>query len=156
MGPILKFTAGFAIAGFLISLLFGWIGGNRPINIIITAVICALLGGGIGAGTFRFLESRVPEILALFRKPEMPQSAELEYDNESPGFESPLSAGDSGGSVDEGDSPPQVSTSTGSMPTPPAAAAAYGDHILVNKVKIKNEPKLMAAAIRTLLAKDEK
>ncbi|HNJ35687.1 MAG TPA: hypothetical protein PK881_15695, partial [Leptospiraceae bacterium] len=107
-------------------------------------------------GTFRFLESRVPEILALFRKPEMPQAAELEYDNESPGFESPLSAGDSGGSVDESDSPPQVSTSTGSMPTPSAAPAAYGDHILVNKVKIKNEPKLMAAAIRTLLAKDEK
>ncbi|GIX42120.1 MAG: hypothetical protein KatS3mg129_1853 [Leptospiraceae bacterium] len=31
----------------------------------------------------------------------------------------------------------------------------FGDHILVDKIAIKNEPKLMAEAIRTMLSKDE-
>ena len=34
-------------------------------------------------------------------------------------------------------------------------AQVFGDHIIVNNVTLKNEPKIMAAAIRTMLAKDE-
>ena len=31
----------------------------------------------------------------------------------------------------------------------------YGDHLMINNIAIKNEPKLMAEAIRTIMSQDE-
>lgn len=38
---------------------------------------------------------------------------------------------------------------------PRKKADKFGDHIIVENIAIKNEPKLMAEAIRTMLAKDD-
>ena len=48
-----------------------------------------------------------------------------------------------------------IESSSGREAEPQGETQVFGDHILVNKVKIKNEPKLIAQAIRTMLSKDE-
>lgn len=156
MGAIGKFAAGFGIAALLVSLGFGFLGGNRPLNAVITAVICGLVGAGIGAGVYRFLQLRVPELLDAFQKPKEtappPEDYEpLESVQDYSGSPAPDGAG-----TDELSVPSPGSTTAGIGPAVTPSSAAYGDHILVNKIKIKNEPKLIAAAIRTMLAKDEK
>lgn len=37
----------------------------------------------------------------------------------------------------------------------PKADGNYGDHIVVDNIPIKNEPKLMAEAVRTMMANDD-
>lgn len=37
----------------------------------------------------------------------------------------------------------------------PQKSGNFGDHIMVENIAIKNEPKLMAEAIRTMLARDD-
>jgi len=63
MGLLIKFSIGFAIVGLIISLAFGVIGGNRPVHIATTALVCTILAGAIGAGVCRFIEMKVPELL---------------------------------------------------------------------------------------------
>lgn len=159
MGAILKFAAGFGVTALLISLAFGFLGGNHPVNAVITGVVCGLVGAGIGAGVYRFLQMRVPEILDVFQKG--PETTSVPSEDYEPLEQAQDFAGaplQDTASVDDapiaglGAATAGVGPTTAGSPAP----AAYGDHILVNKVKIKNEPKLMAAAIRTLLAKDEK
>jgi hypothetical protein len=159
MGAILKFAAGFGVTALIISLAFGFIGGNHPVNAIITAIVCGIVGAGIGAGVYRFLQMRVPEILDAFQKgPATSAPPPEDYEPLEPAQDFSGGGGADLGGVDE---PPVASLGTANAGIGPAvsgapASAAFGDHILVNKIKIKNEPKLMAAAIRTLLAKDEK
>ena len=159
MGAILKFAAGFGVTALIISLAFGFIGGNHPVNAIITGIVCGVIGAGIGAGVYRFLQMRVPEILDAFQKgPESSAPPPDDYE--------PLEAAQDfsgGGQTDASgvDDPAVASLGSATAGIGPAVSAApasgaFGDHILINKIKIKNEPKLMAAAIRTLLAKDEK
>lgn len=160
MGTILKFAAGFGVTALLVSLAFGFLGGNHPVNAVITAIVCGLVGAGIGAGVYRFLQMRVPEILDVFQKgPETSAPPPDDYEPIEQTQEFTGAPLQDASSVD--DAPiaslgAATSAGIGPAPTGSQAPAAYGDHILVNKVKIKNEPKLMAAAIRTLLAKDEK
>ncbi len=165
MGLLIKFAAGFGILGLVVSLLFGFIGGNRPTAVVITAVICAVLGGGLGAGVYKVLEARVPEILSAFesgagseataslRDAERARAA-LEDEGDSGGLRESDEYGagqERAGDDDEGPVAREVAA-TGA--TSADGSKSYGDHIIINKVKIKNEPKLMAAAIRTMLTKE--
>ncbi|MCE9599254.1 MAG: hypothetical protein K8S54_14925 [Spirochaetia bacterium] len=162
MGLLLKFAAGFAIAGLIISLAFGFIGGNRPTNILVTALICTLVSAAIGAGVCKFLEQRVPELFAILDN-QAPMRSEVMSDSYADDGVDSIAIPD--GEVTADDTVPNTlagHTTTGTVASPAAnasssgSAGVYGDHIVVNKVKIKNEPKLIAAAIRTLLAKDDK
>lgn len=160
MGAILKFAAGFGVTALIISLAFGFAGGNHPVNAVITAIVCGLVGAGIGAGVYRFLQMRVPEILDAFSKgPETTSAPPEDYEPLEPAQDFSGAPLQDGASVDDAPIASLGAATAGIGPVATGggqAPAAYGDHILVNKVKIKNEPKLMAAAIRTLLAKDEK
>lgn len=161
MGLLIKFAAGFAIAGLIISLAFGFIGGNRPTNIIVTALVCTLLSAAIGAGVCKFLEQRVPELFAILDSQTPMRSETLTESYQDDQMDS-ISVPD--GEVTADDTIPSAGghATTGTVAAPAANASSsgnptvFGDHVVVNKVKIKNEPKLMAAAIRTLLAKDDK
>lgn len=161
MGLLLKFAGAFAIAGLIISLAFGFIGGNRPTNIFVTALVCTLVSAAIGAGVCKFLEQRVPELLSILdTQTPMRSDVSQAYADDSV---DPISLPDNEVTADD-TVPTTVTghTTTGTVATPAGAASSggnsgtFGDHIVVNKVKIKNEPKLIAAAIRTLLAKDDK
>ncbi len=142
----------------IISLVLGFVVGNRLTDVLLTAFICTLLAGGLGFGVIRFIELRVPELLSLFQSDGVVSSSEdlsgasdftgdgNEAGDLSGGYGSETSSG--GGYSGEGE--PATS-----IPSVDDEARVYGDHILVNRVKIKNEPKLIAQAIKTMLAKDE-
>ncbi|MCB1175332.1 MAG: hypothetical protein KDK39_17290, partial [Leptospiraceae bacterium] len=143
------FTAVFAIIGLIISLAFGILGGNRLVPLILTALVCTLIGGGIGAGAFKVIEMQVPEILEIFSGEGTylaEDSLGADYDGEGGSYESDLE--DRAMSSVQGDS---VEEGSATQSTP----KHFGDHIMVGDIQIKNEPRLIAAAIQTMLAKDE-
>lgn len=144
MGLMLKFAAAFAALGLVISVAFGFLGGNRWTAVVTTALLCTVFSAGLGVGVLKVLEARVPEFLAIFEG-----GIVLDEENAPDASDFANDAGEDvfGGGAEAG------------MGEAAAAAAGdskhFGDHILVNKVKIKNEPRLMAAAIKTMLARDE-
>ena len=153
MSLLIKFTIGFTIVGFVVSLVFGFLGGNRVVSVLITTVICTLLSGALGAGTYKALEIKVPEFLAIFEPygeggEGYDDFEELGEDVDFGGEDAIPTAGSISG---EGES----SYSAQSSAAFKGDSQNFGDHVLVNKVKIKNEPKLMAEAIRTMLSRDE-
>lgn len=143
MNLMIKFVGVFAVVGLILSVSFGIIGGNRIFSLVLTAVICSMLSGALGAGTYKVLEQRVPEFLEIFLAQGM-GGDDLELGDEA-GY--------------EGDELDAEGYATSAEDDGAAAAAAdtkqFGDHIIVDKIKIKNEPKLMAEAIKTMLAKDD-
>jgi hypothetical protein len=95
-------------------------------------------------GAYKVLESRVPEVFELFAPPPGVGSSDDD-----------LTLSDGDADADAGDG-----MLIGDDVDAPAAAAEdtnkrFGDHLIVDKIKIKNEPKLMAEAIKTMLAKDK-
>ncbi|MBE7439570.1 MAG: hypothetical protein HS115_14020 [Spirochaetales bacterium] len=144
MSLLIKFVTGFAALGLIISLTFSLLGGNRITSVVVTTVVCTLLSAGMGLGTYKTLEMRVPEFLEFLAGLSSFESTETGADKnyfDSEDSESEYGDGDSAQAVSA-----QAEDST--------ETRVFGDHILVNKVKIKNEPKLIAQAIRTMLAKD--
>lgn len=143
MNLMIKFAGVFAVLGLIISLTFGFLAGNGWTAVLLTGFVCTALSGGLGVGVLKVLEIRVPEFLRLFEggmvldEENAPDLADFENEGQ------PLGEGELGGVDDE------VATPKG------AESKQFGDHILVNKVKIKNEPKLMAEAIKTMLARDD-
>ena len=145
MTLIIKFIASFAATGLLISLCAGFLAGNRLVSILVTGLVCLVLSAALGAGVYKVLEIRVPEFLEIFESSGL--SAAMSSLSEDGAEESSLPVESSSGDFSGFES--------GSMDGEGAENQAFGDHILVDNIKIKNEPKLMAEAIRTLLAKDE-
>ncbi|MCR9141371.1 MAG: hypothetical protein NXI24_03905 [bacterium] len=139
---MIKFVGVFAVIGLILSVAFGIIGGNRIFSLVLTAVLCSMLSGALGAGTYKVLEQRVPEFLEIF----MPQ-----------GMGDELELGDEAGYDDDGLDAEGYATSEQDESVAAAAedTKQFGDHIIVDKIKIKNEPKLIAEAIKTMLAKDD-
>jgi hypothetical protein len=140
---MIKFVGVFALIGLILSVSFGIIGGNRIFSLVLTAVLCSMLSGALGAGTYKVLEQRVPEFLEIF----MPQG----------GMGEDLELGDEAG-YDDDDLDAEGYTTSDQEDGVAAAAGdtkQFGDHIIVDKIKIKNEPKLIAEAIKTMLAKDD-
>lgn len=142
MTLLIKFVATFALVGLIVSTVFGIVGGNRIAPLIVTSLVCTLLSAAVGGGAYKILEQRVPEILELFQSSE--GYADGEFDDAEYGEgEGVEFAGGEGGEMD------------GEEAGGAGDSDAFGDHIIVNKIKIKNEPKLLAEAIRTMMARDE-
>lgn len=139
-----KFIIVFAILGLFVSTVFGLLSGNRIEHTIFVIVVCTVVSGGLGFGTYSILLAKIPEFFQIFEGIEgfSGRSEASEFREEE--------FNDFGNEVDmqQGE---QVAVESGDQ----SPAQHFGDHILVDKVKIKNEPHLMAQAIRTLLAKDD-
>ena len=148
MGSQAGFIFLFAGIGFITSTLAGFYVGNRLTHILFVSSLGMLSFSGLGAAVYRVLESRVPEFLDFLR------DFRLSGENGDLGH---------GGDVEILDTPAyeqEFSDSSVSEASPKPKYANkkdgnYGDHLVVNNIEIKNEPKLMAEAIRTMLAKDE-
>ncbi len=144
-----KFAIAFAFPGLLVSAVFALLSGNRWEHNLSVVLFCTLLSGVLGAVVYAVLKAKVPEFFEIFEG--------------MAGFSlsgSRSSASDF--SEDElNDYAAETDSDADRQAADALAAAAdgnskhFGDHILVDKVKIKNEPRLMAQAIRTLLAKDD-
>lgn len=137
MGLLAKFAIAFAVLGLLVSIIAGFVGGNRVTPLVITAIVCAVIAGAAGIGSYKVLERRVPEVFDLFQQ--------SEFVSDSSDDELSL--------ADEGEDALGLEDEEPAMAAAPASGK-FGDHIIVEKIKIKNEPKLMAEAIKTMLAKD--
>ncbi|HBS04274.1 MAG TPA: hypothetical protein DEA96_04860 [Leptospiraceae bacterium] len=140
----IKFTAVFALLGLAVSLVFGLMSGNSLTHVVITALICTVLSAALGVGVYQVLKNRVPEFLDLLSgSGEASDLAEDELGS--------LDALDASGDEDLPDEGGESPFAEGTEPE----RKEFGDHILVDKVKVKNNPRLMASAIRTMLSRDE-
>jgi hypothetical protein len=147
MPGIFKFAIVFAVIGMIISVSFGFIGQNRLTHVLVTGFISTLISAALGAGVYKTIEIKVPELLTLFERDGSDDYEESAYSDTQTGYQ-----GDSSDGYNEG---PSVSDTVSALQDDDSTRV-FGDHILVNnKVKIKNEPKLIAKAIQTMLAKDE-
>ncbi|MCP5510706.1 MAG: hypothetical protein H7A24_02425 [Leptospiraceae bacterium] len=152
----------FAIVGFLISLMGGIVVGNQFINILTSTLISTLVFAGLGMGLYMFLEQKVPEFIDFLNEVEMTLNGDLEFDNSS----------EDGKKMDTGDASAYAEENSAGIDTNAVAAeenqgdtvevkpaakdnSKFGDHIMVDNIAIKNEPKLMAEAIRTIMAQDD-
>ncbi len=143
---MVKFAIVFAVTGLIISVVFGLIGQNRLSNVLITAFISTVISALLGAAVYKVIEIRVPELLTLFDR----EPSEADGEGYGEGYDPTQIYDDQGGF--SGD---VVSDAVSSVQEEDSSRV-FGDHILVNnKIKIKNEPKLIAKAIQTMLAKDE-
>lgn len=111
-----------------------------------------MIFAGLGFGVYTVFEKKVPEFLEFL--------AEL---GGGMGFRH--SSGDSYSLAGEMSSDSEIRLSKGdesmtsdfggSAPSPKVKDGKYGDHIMINNIAIKNEPKLMAEAIRTIMSQDD-
>jgi hypothetical protein len=125
--------------------------GNKPDYVIPLSMISTLIFGALGFGVHQVLKTRVPEFFEIFHGLE--SSSEMGSDisdsfgsDESSSFGADSSSY-SGVGFSGGDS---ASQSSGPKPR----NGVFGDHIIIDKIAIKNEPKLMADAIRHLMSQD--
>jgi hypothetical protein len=143
----------FALLGAAISTVSGFLVGNRFSYILFVSGISTLSFGGLGFGVYAILEKKVPEFLEFL--------SEISFGNFSFSRESSDDDGADGGFESEGGmSSSELGVQNVNDMGMEAASARpksgkFGDHIMVDKIAIKNEPKLMAEAIRTMLAKDD-
>jgi hypothetical protein len=154
----INFGVFFGIIGLLISLIFSLFSKN-PIFVILTNIfVSTIVSVIIGIVVFFILKQKVPEILEVFEgdsssfrsyKEQEEENFEGEYDYSSDTLETSesLNLTTSDDTTDEVQ-PIKIDTSG-------EKTKHFGDHIVVDKITIKNEPKLMAEAIRTMLSKDE-
>ncbi|AVQ12102.1 Uncharacterized protein XB16_1774 [Leptospira santarosai] len=147
------FIGVFAFVALVVSTFCGFLIGNNFGHILLVAVLSMVAFSIFGFGVHAFLEKKVPEFLDFLS-------------NFGEGFSPVASAsGNVGGGYDytshTGDA---ESSSGGESPNEEMFVAAaskpqkngnFGDHIMVENIAIKNEPKLMAEAIRTMLARDD-
>jgi hypothetical protein len=132
---------------------------KNPIFAILTNIfVSTIVSVIIGIVIFFILKQKVPEILEVFEgdsssfrsyKEQEEENFEGEYDYSSDTLETSesLNLTSSDDTTDEVQ-PIKIDTSG-------EKTKHFGDHIVVDKITIKNEPKLMAEAIRTMLSKDE-
>lgn len=142
MTLLIKFVAAFAVVGLVISTVFGILGGNRVAPLIVTSLVCTLLSAAVGGGAYKILEQRVPEFLEMLQPAAGYAEGEFDDAEYGEGEGGDIAGGEGAGGAD-GDDDGGADTQV------------FGDHLIVNKIKIKNEPKLLAEAIRTMMARDE-
>jgi hypothetical protein len=152
MDLLQKFILVFAVLGLIISLSVGFTVGNRLTHVLVTGLICTLLGGALGFGVFKVIEIRIPEFFDYFGA----RAQVDQYEDVDTGISGEM-PGESASAYESGYEEPIVTDETGrgEGEAKEGETQVFGDHILVNKVKIKNEPKLIAQAIQTMMAKDE-
>jgi hypothetical protein len=122
-------------------------------HIFLVASIGALIFGGLGFGVYTVFEKKVPEFLDFlaelgggigFRRSSGDSySGAGDYSSDS---EIKLTKSDESMSSDFGG---------GDIPHAKTKDGKFGDHIVINNIAIKNEPKIMAEAIRTIMSQDE-
>lgn len=140
----------------------GIVVGNQFINILTSTLISTLVFAGLGMGLYMFLEQKVPEFIDFLNEVEMTLNGDLEFDNSSEDVKK-MDTGDASAYAEENSAGIDTNAVAAeenqgdTVEVKPAAKdnSKFGDHIMVDNIAIKNEPKLMAEAIRTIMAQDD-
>lgn len=114
-------------------------------------MIGSLIFGGFGFMIYMILEKKVPEFLEYLSGISISGGA---------GFENDFSESSSSHSSDiklqtASSGTNDMGGGVGGNYKEPVKDGKYGDTIYINNMAFKNEPKLMAEAVRTILAQDE-
>jgi hypothetical protein len=147
-----KFIGAFFIIAIIVTISCGVVTGNRISHITMVTMLGSLIFATFGFLIYLLLERKVPEF--------------LEFLSEIGGGGIGLGSGNtdeygSSNSSDSGDikltssSSDSMSMSEGGGHTEKVKDGKYGDHIIINNITFKNEPKLMAEAVRTIMAQDD-
>lgn len=154
----IRFSVIMALAAFILSILIGFLVGNYIINILLKAVAFSLLFAALTYGVLDFLEKKVPEFFQIFsglgsasalKSDESESAAEYSAGNEKESMsEEGVAAPDLGQEADLTKSELQDAGLS------KKGLGNLGSHIMVKDKKIINEPKLMAEAIKTMMARD--
>jgi len=144
----------FAILGALISTVCGILVGNRFTYILMVSGVSTLAFGGLGFGVYSVLEKKVPEFLEFLGEISFGGMSFSRSHHDDGDFESDMHS-EGGMTSDELGVQPVGEESEFAAMQAKIKSGKFGDHIMVDKIAIKNEPKLMAEAIRTMLAKDD-
>jgi hypothetical protein len=154
MNLSLLFILIFAGIGFAVSFTAGFMVGNRITYILFVSFLSTLAFGGLGFGIYSVLEKKVPEFLEFLRG-----LAGLVSEGGAGSEEFATDRNFSVGDSEFGDESSGIESGMDLDGREKILAGAksgkFGDHIMVDKIAIKNEPKLMAEAIRTMMAKDD-
>lgn len=146
----------FSFLGLIISLVCGIMVGNYFGHIALITFLSTVGMAVFGFGVHYVLASRVPEFLELIsnftganigREEDGLEGGSRHTYSEHTDLEASNSNFDSSNTADE------IRAAASGIPR--KKADKFGDHIIVENIAIKNEPKLMAEAIRTMLAKDD-
>jgi hypothetical protein len=146
-----KIIISFFIIGLILSLVCGFVVGNRMLHILSIASICAICYALVGFGSYTILEQKVPEFIEFINDFDMRSGGSMDYEDEDEYL---------GDVEDEEEYARTSSTTTSSSDALPRVSdhkenGKFGDHILIDNIPIKNEPKLMAEAVRTFMAMDD-
>lgn len=148
------FIGVFAGLALIVSPVCGFITGNSFGHIILVTVLSVVAFAVLGFGVHAFLEMKVPEFLDFLSNVGgefVPATSDADGMGAG-GHDYTSNASDSEFSPGDGPSNSEVFASA----TPKRQKSGnFGDHIMVENIAIKNEPKLMAEAIRTMLARDD-
>ncbi|EKR74210.1 hypothetical protein [Leptospira noguchii] len=147
------FIGVFVVVAFAISALCGFLIGNSFGHVLLVTFISMISFAVLGFGVHSILETKVPEFLDFLSNiggEYVPSAHATDSENVVKGRDYTSNASDT--DVAEGSSNSEVFASA----TPKRQKDGnFGDHIMVENIAIKNEPKLMAEAIRTMLARDD-
>ncbi|PJZ70034.1 hypothetical protein CH373_09550 [Leptospira perolatii] len=147
----------FSVIGLFVSTACGIFVGNGLGRIVVVSLLSTLVMAGFGFGLHMFLQSKVPEFLDFLSNigGSYSGSSTASSNSEESGFSKDLGSdtdsSESGFASARGEGEARAAAAG----IPRRKAEKFGDHIMVENIAIKNEPKLMAEAIRTMLAKDE-
>ncbi|MCB1192796.1 MAG: hypothetical protein KDK90_20280 [Leptospiraceae bacterium] len=153
---LLKFILTFFIIGFVVSLLSGIIAQNGVVYILMLSGISGLVFGFLGFGVFMVLEKMVPEVFQV-----LGESSNEELDNleNSSMYQRSNKEGSEEKESGESSSGGEYSTSNDKLYNDQSGKGSKPkvtpDSIVINDIVIKNEPKLMAEAIRTMMSTDD-
>lgn len=136
------------IAGFMV--------GNRISYILFVSLISSLSFAGLGFGIYQLLEKKVPEFLSFLSALTGGGSGLSEEADEL--SESGIVSSEVGSGLDSGSDFSESSMEDIQEKEKilhQVKSGKFGDHLVVDKIAIKNEPKLMAEAIRTIMSRDD-
>ena len=152
-----------AVLGFIVSLISSIIGGIDWISIIIRPIISALIMAGIGFSIFYSFKEKIIEVEhEIFDDPiehttEGDSTEEQTINNNEQNIDENTIENQNIDTSHISDTSSSQNMGTGSSYIPKTKNKNYqkDGHLVVEGVPIKNEPNLMAEAIKHLLAKDE-
>jgi hypothetical protein len=154
-----KIVVAFFVIGMGLSLPGGFLVGNPILNILTYSIISSLILAGLVFGLLTFLESKVPEFVDFLNSVQSGEPMEESNSEENSGDTSSgmENSSDSSPSLGDATPPPKTQEAMGdpSKKNEKPKNGKFGDHIMIDNIPIKNEPKLMAEAIRTMMAQDD-
>jgi hypothetical protein len=126
-------------------------------HIFLVSGIGSLIFAGLGFGVYSILEKKVPEFLDFLSELGGGSGSGFRHSSVDSYSTGSTSNYPSDGEIKLAKADDSMSSdfAGGDIPTPKMKDGKFGDHIMISNIAIKNEPKLMAEAIRTIMSQDE-